>query len=75
MADFNDSTVQNLDGNPDVYTPTKAVSAINSITLTVFNSGGGTSGPIDIYLVPSAALSIGLSLAAANEGNFGDTLN
>jgi Immunoglobulin domain/Calx-beta domain len=57
-ADFNDATALNLDGNPDAYSPSATVTALNSITLTVFNSGGGASGLIDIYLVPSTALSI-----------------
>jgi hypothetical protein len=57
VADFNDASVLGPNG-PDSYAPANPITAINSITLNIFYTGGGTSGPVDVYLVPDAASSI-----------------
>jgi hypothetical protein len=56
--DFN--TDDPVYGTADIYTPAATVTAIDSLTLNVFNPTPATetSGPIDVYLVPDAVSNI-----------------
>jgi hypothetical protein len=56
VADFNDNIIG--PNGPDFITPTGSITAINSISLTVYNKAIGTSGPINVYLVPNTTTSI-----------------
>ncbi len=68
VMDFNSADYVGPDGvTPETFVPTHPVTAINSISLQVINTNHGTSGPMDVYLVPNTTTSIdpgsGTSLA------------
>jgi hypothetical protein len=55
--DFNDPNIWGPSG-PEEFSPSKPVSAINGITLEVIPTNQGTSGPLNVYLVPDATTNI-----------------
>ena len=55
--DFNNASVTGPNG-PDSFNPAGTVTAINSITLSVYNATGGSTGPVDVYLVSDATSDI-----------------
>ena len=75
VADFNDATVAGPNG-PDTFTPKATITAINSITLSVYNrSAPALLGPIDIYLVPDATSNIDPASPQSPNPHFFDSTN